>query len=99
MGNPWTPGPWAISGKGSIRGPNAPRQILGYIARVNWQNRDANARLIAEAPAMAEALEMLVDFARNAPTQDYNEDRVLSWIGVVTTQCDAILARIKGETP
>lgn len=86
MGTPWTPGPWVISGKGSIRGPNAPRQILGYIARVNWQNREANARLIAEAPAMAEALEQIeqmIDYGQYSAAQ-----RII----------ETILTRIRGES-
>jgi hypothetical protein len=56
MTNPWTPGPWLVNGKGSIRGPNLSGRVLGWIAQVNWQNRQANARLIAAAPEMADEL-------------------------------------------
>jgi hypothetical protein len=50
-----TPGPWNVNGKQSIRGANSE-----YIARTNWQNGEANARLIAAAPELLEAL-MLAD--------------------------------------
>ena len=96
---PWTPGPWVISGKGSIRGPNAPRQILGYIARVNWQNRDANARLIADAPAMAEALEGLLSAANPADADSISLQVWDNRLKAASVSARAILARIKGATP
>lgn len=40
-----TQGPWLVNGKQSIRGTNGE-----YIARANWNNGEANARLIAAAP-------------------------------------------------
>jgi hypothetical protein len=48
----WTKGPWRIAGKGTIRAGQ------GWIADVHWQNREANARLIAAAPDLYAALEM-----------------------------------------
>lgn len=47
----FTAGPWRIAGKGTIRAGKD-----HWIADICWRNRDANARLIAAAPAMAEAL-------------------------------------------
>lgn len=47
----FTQGPWRVSGKQSIRGPNGE-----YIAKTNWNNGAANAHLTATAPEMYEAL-------------------------------------------
>lgn len=52
-----TPGPWHIRGKQSIRGHGGE-----YIAKTNWQNGEANARLIAAAPDLLEALETSLAF-------------------------------------
>lgn len=46
----FTKGPWRIAGKGTIRTDDA------WVASINWRNRDANARLIAAAPQLYEAL-------------------------------------------
>lgn len=51
-----TPGPWRVNGQKSVRGPN-----LEYIANANWKNGEANARLIAAAPDLLEALIMVRD--------------------------------------
>ena len=42
-----TPGPWVVKGQKSIRGPNGE-----YIAKANWQNGMANAKLIAASPEL-----------------------------------------------
>ena len=58
MAADFTPGPWHVSGKQSIRGLQGE-----YIARANWQNGPANARLIAAAPdmyAVCDALERAI---------------------------------------
>ena len=47
----WTPGPWRIAGKGTIRAGE-----YNWIASINWKNRDANACLIAAAPDLYAAL-------------------------------------------
>lgn len=52
-----TPGPWFISGKGTIRYGNGKADPKGgWIADAHWRNREANARLIAAAPELLEAL-------------------------------------------
>lgn len=51
----FTKGPWRIAGKGTIRAGD------GWIGRIHWRNRDANARLIAAAPDMYEALKAAVE--------------------------------------
>lgn len=63
----WTPGPWHISGKKTIKAGDA------WIGKANWQNGEANAHLIAAAPEMAEALEyMLAKFGRDMTTPDHD---------------------------
>lgn len=49
-----TPGPWHIAGKGTIRAGD------GWIANIHWRNREANARLVASAPDLLEALEAMM---------------------------------------
>ena len=48
-----TTGPWRITGKATIRAGES------WIADVHWQNREANARLIAAAPALLNALQLI----------------------------------------
>ena len=57
-----TPGPWLVSGRCSVRG-----SAKEYIARANWFNGEANARLISAAPELLEALiEVTASLAWNA---------------------------------
>ncbi|HAX40273.1 MAG TPA: hypothetical protein DCY10_05305 [Clostridiales bacterium] len=51
----FTKGPWRIAGKGTIRAGD------GWIGRIHWHNRDANASLIAAAPDMYEALKSMLN--------------------------------------
>jgi hypothetical protein len=51
----FTPGPWTVKGKQSIRGPHGE-----YIAKTNWENGAENARLIAAAPDLLSALRRAV---------------------------------------
>ena len=46
-----TPGPWLVKGRQSVRGSAGE-----YIAKANWNNGEANARLIAAAPDLLIAL-------------------------------------------
>jgi hypothetical protein len=58
MTTKFTPGPWRIAGKGTIRAGD------GWIGDTHWRNREANARLIAAAPDLYEAVRLLLaDFA------------------------------------
>lgn len=60
----------------------------------------ANARLIVAAPELLKYLDMLVRFCEDAPRVDYNEDRVLSWLGIVTQDVRRLIARVGGcEVP
>ena len=108
---PWTPGPWTFyaptswtDGLGYIR-PKLEdgREIAhhGDTLRAPAENM-ANARLIAEAPAMAEALEHAD--ATFQMFRAYIEDGVTTdeFISVFNATAESIadlLARIKGATP
>lgn len=48
----FTPGPWWVAGKATIRSGSPNSIDTGWIGTLNWQNRDANARLIVVAPDM-----------------------------------------------
>jgi len=58
-----TPGPWRVSGKQSIRCESG----NGYIAKTNWDNGEANARLIAAAPDLLAALEQIAILDESGP--------------------------------
>lgn len=60
-----TLGPWRIAGKGAIRAGES-----AWVADVNWHNREANARLIAAAPELLEAL-----ILAREELERYEEDR------------------------
>ncbi|MCO5159650.1 MAG: hypothetical protein M9939_00820 [Mesorhizobium sp.] len=89
----WTPGPWRIAGKGTIRAGQ------GWIADVNWRNRDANARLIAAAPDLAEALmaAKVVIGMMERPEGMGNE--VNAALDARLAKIDAALSKAKGQTP
>ena len=46
---------------------------------------------------LLEALEPLWEFLGDAPTLDYGEDRVLSWISVMSERARRAIATAKGE--
>ena len=81
----WTPGPWRRGGLHISAFVIVPQGTETHpVADVYGE---ANARLIAEAPAMAEALEQIeqmIDYGQYAAAQ-----RII----------ETILARIKGATP
>lgn len=91
---PWTPGPW-FAQPGFLTIYNMSNGTSGLTCAVasvlteqpGLDQANANARLLAEAPAMAEALEQIeqmIDYGQYAAAQ-----RII----------ETILARIKGETP
>ena len=63
-----TPGPWTVKGEDTVVGPqgNTIAECCGYSIRatdkdqIRQGGREANATLIAAAPAMYEALKALV---------------------------------------
>ena len=94
----WTPGPWVVGSDGRRLTIRATAE--GYeIATVHrWvppfdDSYEANARLIAETPAMAEALADLIEVV------DYIERTYGSrFYSPTLNNARAILARINGET-
>lgn len=63
--NPWTPGPWTVAEGGGnylweVRAQNETARARRTIARPSGPDRHANARLIAAAPDLAEALQPFI---------------------------------------
>lgn len=95
---PWTPGPWFVQPRfltiynmsGGTSGLTcAVASVLTEHPGMDQAN--ANARLIAEAPAMAHQLAGILDaYESNGLGGDFGD-------GVSTDAIRAILARIKGE--
>lgn len=80
---PWTPGPWGWAASRGVNDPDYPRVVPGEAASFKV-GTDADARLIAAAPEMAELLE------RALRTMLRSDE---PWV----TDSRALLARIKGE--
>lgn len=100
MAGKHTPGPWVIREGSFIDGPGF-RDIASVRgAHVPWEHEaQANARLISEAPAMAEALRAVValaelHIAERSATPEEEED-FLACAYLVNAR--AILARIDGD--
>ena len=94
-----TPGPWQALGLGSdLRGANGePIALIHVLGSAQRETGEANARLIAEAPAMLAALRALVDQCEATSAWDdalAGEDpQMLADV----ENARAILARIDGE--
>ena len=94
----WTPGPWVFGSDAQRLAIRATAEAYEIATVHRWvppfdDSYEANARLIAEAPAMAEALADLVEVV------DYIERTYGSRINPPTLDnARAILARINGET-
>lgn len=105
---PWTPGPWVVRDERDTGGelliirpaPNGGILDNLHIARPCLQGPETmgNAHVLAEAPAMAEALKQMLR-SLEAKLRQYEE-----WDGGAHPtspigNARAILARIKGTTP
>jgi hypothetical protein len=91
------------------RGKYEPQHIINYEHGLDpdededqFDEAEANARLIAEAPAMEELLEQLVEYADELNDEDQRD--VKAWIGLgmgcyhqLAPLARTILARIQGE--
>ena len=93
MSGPWTPGPWRVSGKGTVRASRADGTFEEWVAQVSRWNRSANARLIAASPTMADLLERAIP-ALWFMAATGNADAV-----AMHNEARALLSRIRGETP
>lgn len=86
----WTPGPWGwrqYVGRDDscfVRGPNDERICGSGSGPV----RESNARLIAAAPELAEALQFIADVARMTP----------GFSPMALQQAGRALAKARGET-
>lgn len=107
MGTPWTKGPWEVAeGDGQylweVRAPREKAKARRTIARPAGPDRLANARLIASAPDLAEALEPIaaIDIDHMADLPD--DDRVLYLKGGIRLgdirRARAALSKARGET-
>lgn len=89
-----TPGPWGLEGTEqfgfAIRGTAPGKPIADNIGTL------ANARLIAQAPALLEALEDLVPLAKRAMGQANNDGAEYDSDGELAEARDAIKAAEKG---
>lgn len=95
-----TPGPWTVSADRDAWGfymlhdvashecdecDECDDAIESHCPRCGWERDDANARLIAAAPDLLEALEMLLDTKRMAPLR------------VAQAQARAAITKARGE--
>jgi hypothetical protein len=117
MGNPWTRGPWRVDpcNRQDVQTSDGALEVTSEFdvddAKVQWspvgpfpsfEQSLANARLIAEAPAMAEALErvaVLIAAFHGSLGEQITDAELASLHNSTAKQVTAILARIKGETP
>ena len=109
MTDRWTKGPWRVdeSGFGQVGGftISDEKNGFGLCQRAAWPNRAeesaANARLIAEAPALVEALDGLLDALAMGPLDlaaKYGPDAHPDEAVVdAAHNAAAVLARIRGE--
>lgn len=103
MNNPWTPGPWIMV---PLDKPDV--GIMGdgwWIASAHTGiptvQKNANARLIAASPEMAEALEaaerkMVLWFRLGSPSGNIGEENAFADDDPTVKHIRALLARIRG---
>ena len=79
MSGHFTPGPWVVRGKQSVRGLHGE-----YIAKTNWLNGKENARLIAAAPLMANEMERYLPIIERAEADPEVWSRLTEGTGIAT---------------
>ena len=86
-----TPGPWKLNKAGCLSSHGMPtiEKRNGHLIASMSERNAANARAIAEVPAMIEALENLIEFSDRYCPQSTGRDLYMN-------EARAILARIKG---
>lgn len=102
MGARWTPGPWIVAeGDGQylweVRAPNEPAKARRTIARPSGRDRLANARLIAAAPDLAEALEQAAEALERAASAFRTEVARQTFLDEAAA-ARAALSKARGET-
>ena len=94
----WTPGPWEVRNKNGVH-PVARPFVAVAVAERHDKNSEANACLIAEAPAMAETLKAMLavwdKIYSRLPVSDEAEDAEFGPMN----EARAILGRINGDAP
>ena len=102
-----TPGPWTVKGEDTVVGPqgNTIAECCGYSIRatdkdqIRQGGREANATLIAAAPAMYEALQQLAhveQLRKQAVTENDYVDLVLA-DSKLQQLAQAVLAQAEGN--
>jgi hypothetical protein len=99
---PWTPGPWPVDqsgdgkryiiGKGLVEGPNGYEVAEVYADDAPYAETRANARLIAAAPDLYEALEAILQ------TVDAQYASGIRWDPAQRDAARKALAKANGET-
>ena len=79
----YTPGPWRLVGTEIWAGHRRITMGRGAFDEQDRKIRDANARLIAQAPAMVEALGELLHYAAQDPQQTLIPDGRLRDAGAI----------------
>lgn len=93
-GSGFTPAPWRVAGKGTIRTETA------WVASINWRNREANARLIAAAPQLYEALSAAMAFINShVADPDITQEMADNYAILMGAQPMEVLAIASGSTP
>jgi len=102
----YTPGPWGVFGPYSsvTIWQDTGSEYESQIAELwNWKNGEAseevraNARLIAAAPELLEALDSLAYTAGWALAWIRNNDEIYNFLGQDITKAKAAIAKAKGE--
>ena len=104
---PWTKGPWTATRRSrqidgafdfAIDAPGMPiiAEAFGRTSNGRWPNAYANARLIAAAPELAEALETLLDAAITFDNIISAENEAVYQSAIEYAR--AALSKAKGET-
>jgi hypothetical protein len=102
-GNPWTPGPW-FAQPGFLTIYNMSDGTSGLTCAVasvlvdqpGIEQANANARLIAAAPEMAEALEECANRLKRAAIHLGSDEEFAE---AAVAKYRALLARIRGDAP
>jgi hypothetical protein len=100
MDTPWTPGPWTVgkteTGGWVIHGPKGTPPVALAKRNFPYTQDDANARLIAASPMLAELLETWLGWA--------DEKTIYHWPATADPkaqtpwqQARALLSRVRGE--
>lgn len=95
-----TPGPWLVSPDGNVVSGRA-----GIVERIavsifcSKERRDANARLIAAAPDMLEALrELLGDFVSIVTAANHNDLATIIYVAkACQKEISELLKKVEGE--